>query len=155
MKTIFDWLADITYKKTPIKDIPQGEWSKFNPFSINLWLSMPHKTENGLDVTLLGLASYIQPYIFTIKDPKLIYKLYLGYLPKKRYNFKYIKSGKHKKYNEDLKKYIAKYFDINKTQAIDYLHILFKDDEGVKEIKSILSKYAVTPRQMKTLMKYK
>jgi len=156
-KTLFDWLADITYKKTPIDKIKEEDWKTFVPFLINMWLSMPYniKGEYGLKNDLLEMVSMIQEHTFTMKNPKHIYTLYLAVIPQNQYFFKYIKNQNKDKYNTELIKFISKYFVVSNKKAIDYLKIYYKDKQGINEVKNILKKYGLENKEIKKIMKIK
>ena len=38
--TVFDWLNEITVKKTPIKNFTQQDWDDWNSYMVHRFLSM-------------------------------------------------------------------------------------------------------------------
>jgi len=45
-KTIFNILADLTYKKTNSNKYTEGDWKAYNTYMVNRWLSMNSDVTN-------------------------------------------------------------------------------------------------------------
>jgi hypothetical protein len=144
-KTIFEWIDDLTVNKTPTKEISKSEWKSFDPFMINLWLSM--------DVNSIEIVNYLQKYTLSGMKPEMVYRLLLSFLPKKKLYLKWIKGKKDVKYNKDLINYIKLYYEVSSHEAEEYLEIYYCSDKGKQEVETILKKYGCTDKEIKTMMK--
>ena len=60
-----------------------------------------------------------------------------------------IKGKKEKKYDDFLTNIITEYYHISKSEATDYLDILYLSKEGKVELKGILQKYGTDPQIIK------
>tara|TARA_B100000287_G_scaffold70228_1_gene61676 strand:- start:1339 stop:1653 length:315 start_codon:yes stop_codon:yes gene_type:complete len=80
-----------------------------------------------------------------------VYKLYCDVFPKENRPafMRYIKGKKEKKYDEFLLNIITEYYHISKSEATDYLDILYLSKEGKSELKDILQKYGTDPQIIK------
>ncbi len=86
--TIWNWLEEITYKKSPIDSFSEQDWESFNSYMIHRFISMnPYYIE---------LSNEIQTILPTEK--KQIYTIYRELIPKRKVFLKYIK-GNNAKYN--------------------------------------------------------
>ena len=61
---------------------------------------------------------------------------------------KYIKGKKESKYNENVLKYLSKYYEVSQREVIGYLDILTKD-----EITEIIKKYGIEDKEIKKWLK--
>ena len=136
---LFQWLEEITYKKTPWSKFTDDDKEAFNSFMINKYISM---NENYCDI-----ANVVQK--IPHKDKEKIYKVYCAMLPKQKVWLKYIgKSKKKDTLSEDLVKYVSQFYNCSLGEAEDYIWLL-------KEMgcSSILSKMGVEEKQIKKLIK--
>ncbi len=138
--TIFDHLANITWKKTPWDTLDEASQKTFSPYLINRWLSM--------NMDYIEIVDMFQQYTIGPLSKKLVYQLYFDFLPKQKTFNKYIKGKKADKYNKDLVKLIADHFEVPKLEAEEYIELLKKD-----EIISLLKKYGKSDKEAKTLLK--
>ena len=141
---IFDWLGQITCYKKPWDSFTEAEQKTFNTFIINRFLSMRSSWTdmvNELQLYTMGIP---------MKNGD-VYKLYCDVFPKEsRPAFmRYIKGKKEKKYDEFLLNIITEYYHISKSEATDYLDILYLSKEGKSELKDILQKYGTDPQIIK------
>ena len=141
---IFDWLGQITCYKKPWDSFTEAEQKTFNTFIINRFLSMRSSWTdmvNELQLYTMGIP---------LKNGD-VYKLYCDVFPKEsRPAFmRYIKGKKEKKYDEFLLNIITEYYHISKSEATDYLDILYLSKEGKSELKDILQKYGTDPQIIK------
>lgn len=141
---IFDWLGQITCYKKPWDSFTEAEQKTFNTFIINRFLSMRSSWTdmvNELQLYTMGIP---------LKNGD-VYKLYCDVFPKEsRPAFmRYIKGKKEKKYDEFLLNIITEYYHISKSEATDYLDILYLSKEGKVELKDILQKYGTDPQIIK------
>jgi len=138
--TIFDHLANITWKKTPWSNLNESSQKSFSPYLINRWLSM--------NPDLIEIVDMFQQYTIGPLSKKHVYQLYLDFLPKAKMFSKYIKGKKVNKYNKELVKFIASHFEVRKDEAEEYISLLGKD-----EIIPLLKKYGKTEKETKSLLK--
>jgi len=138
IKTIFEWLNEITLHKTPIDKISEESWNVWNSWLVNKYLSM--------DIRYIELANYIQTIPYDNKQQ--IYQIYREMIPKQKTFLKYVKS-RTKKQPATLVEYIAKHFECSLGEAEEYIDILRENgtrrvlyDMGVedKEIDKLLKK---------------
>jgi hypothetical protein len=139
-KTIFDHLAGITFKKTKWEDLTESDQKSFSPYLINRWLSMSPQ--------LIEIVDMFQHYTIGPLSKEHVYKLYYDILPKGKFFTKYIKGKKSDKYNKELISFLAKHYQISKSESEEYIPLLSKD-----EISAICKKYGKTNKEIKQLMK--
>ena len=80
--TIFDHLANITWKKKPWSELTELDQKSFSPYLINRWLSM--------NSDLIEIVDMFQQYTIGPLSKKHVYQLYLDFLPKAKMFAKYI-----------------------------------------------------------------
>jgi len=119
--TIFDWLNEITIKKTLPNNFTEESWDKFNSYMIHRYLSM--------NIDYIDIVNYVQKINPTNK--KQIYSIYREMIPKQKVWLKYIKSQTPKK-NDELVNYVAEYFECSLGEADHYIDIL--RETGVRNI---------------------
>ena len=118
--TLFDWLNEITVKKTPPEDFSQEAWDKWNSYMIHRYLSM--------NMDYIDIVNYVQK--INPQSKKQIYTIYREMIPKKKLWLKYIKNENKKNYQE-LAQYVAEYFECSLGEADHYIDIL---GSGVRSI---------------------
>jgi len=133
-KNLFEWLNEITFKKTPINQIEEEAWNKWNSYMINRYVSM--------NKDYVHLANLVQT--FPPKDKKQLYSAYRQLIPKKKVWLKYIKNQSQP--NKELLEILSKYFESNSREVEEYLKILDKN-----EIKSILVSMGFDDKEIKKL----
>jgi hypothetical protein len=119
--TIFDWIKEITIKKTPWENFSEDQRGSFNPYMINRYLSM--------SVDYIDLVNFVQFIPYT--DKEKYYKIYVKMIPKKNVYLKYIKSTKKNK-SKDVAEYVAKYYECSLGEADHYIDII--KEHGVRNI---------------------
>ena len=134
---IFDFLKEITGKKSSWSSFTEEDKKQFSPYMIHRYISM---YEPYIDV-----ANYAQ--LIPSNDKEKIYQFYCNMIPKNNVWLKYIK-GSRKKTDEELLKYIANFYTISLGEAEDYIYFLKK--EGVEEI---LKKSGVDEKIIKDMIK--
>ena len=137
MKSIFDWLKEINYKKSPPNSFSDKDWEVWNSYMIHRFLSM--------DPNYLELVNEVQ-----IMDPRMkkeIYNIYKEFIPKNNKWSKYIKS-KIKQPNKDLVKLLKDHFNVSSREIKDFLKIL-----DTKDINHILTNKGLEKKEIKTLLK--
>ncbi len=138
--TIFDHLANITWKKTPWDKLDEASQKTFSPYLINRWLSM--------NMDYIEIVDMFQQYTIGPLSKKHVYQLYFDFLPKQKSFNKYIKGKKQDKYNKELVKLIADHFQTARSEAEEYIGLLEKE-----QISSILKKYGKNEKEIKGLLK--
>jgi len=128
-KNIFYHLNQITqYKnKNYWNSLNENEKKEFNIFMINRYLSMNYYW--------VDIINFLQKYNHSL--PKnLSYILYEKIIPKEKIFLRYIKNKNNKSIDKQIINILKKYFECSKSEVLDYLNILNKDD-----IKKILFYY--------------
>ena len=138
--TIFDHLANITWKKKPWNKLDEASQKSFSPYLINRWLSM--------NPDLIEIVDMFQQYTIGPLSKKHVYQLYLDFLPKAKMFAKYIKGKKQDKYNKELVKLIAGHYQVAKIEAEEYIGLLQKD-----QLTLLLKKYGKQDKEIKGLLK--
>ena len=138
--TIFDHLANITWKKTNWNTLDEPSQKSFSPYLIYRWLSM--------NPNLIEIVDMFQQYTIGPLSKKHVYQLYLDFLPKAKMFAKYIKGKKMNKYNKDLVTVVANHYQVSRLEAETYIDIM----ENV-EITELLKKYGKQEKQIKELLK--
>ena len=137
IKDIWGWLNEITLYKTPLENISEESWDKWNSYMVNRYVSM--------DIRYIELVNYIQTIPYDNKQQ--IYSIYREMIPKQKTFFKYLKVNKRKK-NLQAIDYIAKHFECSLGEAEEYMDIL--RENGVR---SVLYKMGVTDKEADKLLK--
>ena len=136
-KTIFDWLNEITYHKTPVEKISEESWDSWNSYMIHRYVSM--------NINYIQLANYIQTIPYDNK--KQIYSIYREMIPKQKTFLKYLKSKRTKK-PTTLLEYVAKHFECSLGEAEEYIDLL--RDHGVR---GILYQMGIEDKEVYKLLK--
>ena len=136
-KTIFDWLNEITYPKTPVEKISEESWDSWNSYMIHRYVSM--------NINYIQLANYIQTIPYDNK--KQIYSIYREMIPKQKTFLKYLKSKRTKK-PTTLLEYVAKHFECSLGEAEEYIDLL--RDHGVR---GILYQMGIEDKEVDKLLK--
>jgi len=113
VKNIFDWIEEITYKKSPPSNFSQASWDKWNSYMIHRYVSMY--------IGYIDIANYVQK--INPQNKQQIYSIYREMIPKKKTWLKYIKNQNKRNYQE-LAEYIAEYFQCSLGEADHYIDIL-------------------------------
>ena len=138
IKDLWGWLNEITLYKTPIENISEESWDKWNSYMIHRYVSM--------NIKYIEIVNYIQtlPY----ENKQQIYLIYREMIPKQKTFLKYVKSRVKKK-PATLVEYVAKYFECGLGEAEEYIDILRENgtrrvlyDMGIedKEAEKLLKK---------------
>jgi hypothetical protein len=121
IKDLWGWLNEITLYKTPIENISEESWDKWNSYVVNRYVSM--------DIRYIELANYIQTIPYENKHQ--LYQIYREMIPKSKVFLKYLKS-KTKKHPSTLTEYVAKHFECSLGEAEEYIDIL--RDHGTRKV---------------------
>jgi len=142
-KNIFSILADVSHKKADPNTYTEGDWKAYNIYMMNKWLSMnSHVTE---------IINFIQKYYSL--DKKMHYKMLSDILPKQKIFSKYIKGKKVDKYNPELVKIVASYYEISRKEAKGRIEMYMHFSTGTETLTEILRGYGKTKKEIKKLLK--
>tara|TARA_R110000803_G_scaffold59729_5_gene118583 strand:+ start:4353 stop:4766 length:414 start_codon:yes stop_codon:yes gene_type:complete len=134
---IWDWLDEITVKKTPPSQFSSGDWDSWNSYMVHRFMSMGQK-----NIEISNIAQRFQP-----TDKVGIYNFYCSMIPKKKVWNKYIKSNIKGK-NKELVETIANYFECGSHEADNYIDVI-----GKNEIKNILKSIGKEKKEITKLFK--
>ena len=123
--TIFNWLNEITVKKTPPNNFTQEDWDGWNSYMVHRFLSM--------NINYIDIVNFVQN--INPQNKKEIYTIYREMIPKRKIWNKYIKN-QNKKDTAELSKIIANKLSVGNDEASTYIPLLGK--EGVTEVLSDL-----------------
>ena len=135
--TIFNWLEEITVKKTPPNDFTQEDWDDWNSYMVHRFLSM--------NINYIDIVNFVQS--INPQNKKEIYSVYREYIPKNNKWNKYIKSN-IKKHNDILLKYLSEYWECSRNEVREYLNFL-----GDDEVLRILTSIGLNQKEIKPLLK--
>ena len=143
--TIFDHLANITWKKTPWSKLTESDQKTFSPYLINRWLSM--------NPDYIEIVDMFQQYTIGPLSKKHVYQLYFDFLPKQKSFNKYIKGKKQDKYNKELVTIIGNHYQIPKSEAEEYITIFLSNSDTIDNLVTILKLYGKSDKEIKGLLK--
>jgi len=143
-RTLFDHITNITSVQNPkywdsLEDADKKSWSNY---MVHRFLSM--------NPDWIEVLSEIQPYT-QVLEPKQLYLVLIGILPKGRRYMKYIKGKKADKYESWLVDLIKQDFNCSLRESEDYCEILYATKEGRENIKFICEKYGIDKKQINKL----
>ena len=143
-KTLFDHIKAVTQYQDPkywdkLEDGDKKTWSNY---MIHRFLSM--------NSDWIEVLSEIQPYTQTL-EPKQLYLLLIGLLPKGRHYLKYTKGKKVNKYEDWLVDLLKEDFMCSLKEAEEYCEILYSTREGRENIKYICERYGIDKKQITKL----
>ena len=118
--TLFDWLDQITVKKSPASSFNESDWGTFQTYMIHKFIS--------LNQDYIELANYVQKIPHDQK--KYIYTAYCNLIPKRKVWLKWV--GKTKTSTPPEAEHIARYYECSLSDAAEYMELLGKT--GVTEI---------------------
>ena len=136
-KNVFEWLNELTYKKSSLDSFEEKSWETFNSYMVHRFVSM----YQGY-IEIVNLAQKFSP-----TDKKGIYNFYCEMLPEKKLFLKYIKS-KTKQNTKEILEPMVKYFECSFIEANEYINLLDNED-----IKDILIKLGMDNKEIKKILK--
>ncbi len=134
---LWDWLDEITVKKSPPSKFSDEDWESWNSYMVHRFISMGQK-----NIEIANIAQRMHP-----TDKIGIYNFYCNMIPKKKVWNKYIKS-KTKAKNKELLKLIASYFECGFSEADEYIDTL-----GMDKVKDILKSMGQEKKSITKLIK--
>jgi hypothetical protein len=118
-KSLFD-LLNIIYTSrdyTAFDNLSDADKKSWNTYVIHRFISM--------NANYIPITNEIQKYNLS---PNIIFRLYVDVLPRQKVYNKYIKSDSYSKHDLETIDLVAKYFQISRREAIDYIQLLSEDD---------------------------
>jgi hypothetical protein len=143
-KTLFDHINAITDKKDP------KYWDKLDESDKKTWSNYMILRFLSMKPEWIELIADISPYIQEA-PPKAMYLALIGLIPKTKAFLKYMKPASADKYEGWVIELIAKYYEVSKLEAEDYVHILYQTTSGKTHIKQIAEAYGTDPKQITKL----
>ena len=134
---LWDWLDEITVKKTPASQFSSEDWDSWNSYMVHRFMSMSEK-----NIEIANIAQKMQP-----TDKIGIYNFYCNIIPRKKVWNKYIKSNIKPK-NKELLKLLSIYFECGVREANQYIDVI-----GKNEVKSILKSIGKEKKEITQLLK--
>jgi hypothetical protein len=134
---LWDWLDEITVRKTPASQFSEKDWESWNSYMVHRFMSMG---KNNIEIS--NMAQRFLP-----TDKIGIYNFYCNLIPRKKVWNKYIKS-KVKGKNKELVEVISNYFEVGSHEADDYIDVIGKD-----EVKTILTSIGKEKKEITKLFK--
>ena len=118
--TVFNWLEEITVKKTPPNNFTQQDWDDWNSYMVHRFLSM-----NISYIDIVNLVQNINP-----QNKKEIYTIYREMIPKRKIWNKYIKNQNKK----DLKELAKAANEISETEVLMKKNSQIRNDIVIKDL---------------------
>ena len=134
---LWDWLDEITVKKSPASQFSTEDWDSWNSYMVHRFMSMGKGN--------IEISNMAQRFLPT--DKIGIYNFYCNMIPRKKVWNKYIKSSIKGK-NKELVEIIANYFECGSHEADDYIDVIGKD-----EVKNILKSIGIEKKEITKLFK--
>ena len=135
--TIFDWLNEVTVKKSSPNSFTQQDWDDWNSYMIHRFLSM--------NINYIDIVNFVQN--INPQNKKEIYTIYREMIPKRKVWNKYIKN-QNKKDSKELSNIIANKLSIGSDEAGSYIPIL-----GKERITEMLGDLGFEKKEIKKLIK--
>lgn len=143
-KTLFDHIKAITTEQDPkyFDKLDESSRKTWSNFMVQRFLSM---NPDWVDL----IAEY-QPYT-QLLEPRDMYKVYIGLIPRGRYYLKYVKGKTEAKYEKWLIELLKQDYQCSMYEATDYCNILYSTVEGREHIQYVCEKYGVEPKEITKL----
>ena len=134
---LWDWLDEITVKKTPASQFSTEDWDSWNSYMVHRFISMGKGN--------IEISNMAQRFLPT--DKIGIYNFYCNMIKKKKVWNKYIKSNIKGK-NKELVEIIANYFECGSHEADNYIDVI-----GKGGVKNILKSIGIEKKEITKLFK--
>ena len=142
LKSLFDHINHITSKQT------KGYWDSLNETEKKQWSNYMIHRFLSMKMEYVDVVNEIQRYNLKPKD---LYKLYTNVLPKKKEWLRYVKGKKTMKYEKWVVEIVAKHYESSLSEAKEYLDVFYSTEQNKANLKTILQKYGVDPKEVKKL----
>ena len=137
IKTIWDWVDEITYKKTHPDLFDESDYNLYNNYLMSRHISFY--------APYIEIANYAQS--LPPADKRSHYLLLKEYIPKKKVYFRWVKKSKDNTPPEIID-FLCQFFELGKREVRENVELLSKD-----EIEKILIKFGVEKKELKKLIK--
>lgn len=143
-KTLWDHLNAVTkyQKKNYWESLTESDRKTWSTYMICRFLSM---NEEWVDI-----VNEIQPIVQGL-EPKLVYQVLIGIIPKSKKYLKYVKGTKELQNEEWLVDLVKKTYEVGNYQANTYIKILGSTEIGRQTIVDICEMYGTDPKKIKKL----
>ena len=141
-KDLFHHITHITQHQT------KGYWDSLNETEKKQWSNYMIHRFISMKMEYVEVANEFQRYKL---KPKELYKLYINVLPKKKEWLRYIKGKKDMKYEKWVVEIVAKHYESSLSEAREYLEVFYTTEQNKANLKTILQKYGVEPKEIKKL----
>lgn len=143
-KGLFDHLNQITAVQSPNywDELSEEDKKTYSPYMVNRFLSMK--------IEWIDFINNVQKY-WSELAPREHYKIYSTVLPKRKQYLKYIKKENDMILPKWFIEIMCKHYECSSSEVRDYVDTLTFTEQGLLEIREILSKYGISTKQMKQL----
>jgi len=141
-KDLFHHITHITQHQT------KGYWDSLNETEKKQWSNYMIHRFISMKMEYVEVANEFQRYKLKPKD---LYKLYSNVLPKKKEWLRYTKGKKDMKYEKWVVEIVAKHYESSLSEAREYLEVFYTTEQNKANLKTILQKYGVEPKEIKKL----
>ena len=143
-KGLFDHLNQITTVQNPNywDELSEEDKKTYSPYMVNRFLSMK--------IEWIDFVNNVQKY-WNELTPREHYKIYSRVLPKRKQYLKYIKKESDMILPKWFVEIISKHYECSASEVADYVDTLLFTEQGLLEIREVLSKYGISTKQMKQL----
>ena len=141
-KDLFHHITHITQHQT------KGYWDSLNETEKKQWSNYMIHRFISMKMDYVEVANEFQRYKLKPKD---LYKLYSNVLPKKKEWLRYTKGKKDMKYEKWVVEIVAKHYESSLSEAREYLEVFYTTEQNKANLKTILQKYGVEPKEIKKL----
>lgn len=141
-KDLFHHITHITQHQT------KGYWDSLNETEKKQWSNYMIHRFISMKMEYVEVANEFQRYKL---KPKELYKLYTDVLPKKKEWLRYTKGKKDMKYEKWVVEIVAKHYESSLSEAREYLEVFYTTEQNKANLKTILQKYGVEPKEIKKL----
>jgi hypothetical protein len=142
--TLFDHITQITNVQNAKywDTLDESDKKTFSNYMVLRFLSMKYEWVETI--------ATVQPYLQEV-PPKAMYLALIDLLPKGRHFMKYMKPKTADKYESWLVELVAKHYMVSKSEAEDYLKILYLTKDGRERIIQLSEDYGTDPKVIKKL----
>lgn len=143
-KTLFEHIKAVTQDQNP------NYWDSLDESSRKSWSNYMIIRFMSMNPDWIELIADVQPYLQEA-PPRAVYKALIELIPKSRAFLKYMKAASADKYEQWLVDLISRYYGVSNLEVDDYLHILYKTNNGKQHIVQIAENYGTDPKLIKAL----
>jgi hypothetical protein len=142
--TLFDHIKAVTNDQNP------KYWEKLDTVDKKTWSNYMILRFLSMKYEWVELISDIQPYLQEL-PPKTLYLTLIDIIPKSKTFLKYIKSTGDESYEQWIIDLVAMKYQVSKSEAEEYVRILYSIKEGHQKLKEIAQNYGTDEKLIKKL----